>query len=40
MVRSEIIDVTHNLRQVERVVSNGVEDQVLEFIHSDQEILA
>lgn len=30
----------HNLRQVERVIPNGVEDQVLQFIDGHQQILA
>lgn len=31
---------TYNLRQVQRIVSDGVEDQILQFVDDSQQILA
>jgi hypothetical protein len=30
---------THDLRQVEGIIANGVKDQVLELVHGDEQIL-
>lgn len=31
---------THNLRQIQRVISYGVEDQILELVNYTEEIVA
>lgn len=31
---------TYNLRKIERVIADRVEDQVLQLVHSDEQIIA
>jgi hypothetical protein len=35
-----MVDATHNLGQIERIIADGVEDQVLKLVDGVQQLLS